>query len=367
MGRDRLVLTILAVGCVLFFHAGCQEKQRVAAESKTMLQTAESVDEAGKAETSTDVNAPSPKITFENVVHDFGQIGPKTENICEFKFTNTGDSLLKITEVSKSCGCTPFTLDKEEYAPGESGVLKVKYNSDEVPGEATKLLFVYTNDKETPKATLTIKATIVTKVDYEPKKLNLVFNKENAGCPKITIKSIDNQAFAITSFESTAGCITADIDSSAKATEFVIDARVDVEKLKKALNGHVSIGLTHPESDNITIIFETLPRFTINPPTIIAFNSEPKKAIKKEVWVLNNYGEDFEVESAGSSKNIIKVLKQEKVGNRYKFELEIVPPVREDKSKIFTDVFYVNLKDGEKMEIMCRGFYSGKTKKPSSR
>jgi len=75
-----------------------------------------------------DPNIIGPRIEFESIAHDFGDITPGTENICKFKFKNIGSELLKIEKVTKSCGCTPFELKKTEYAPGEQGELKVKYN-----------------------------------------------------------------------------------------------------------------------------------------------------------------------------------------------------------------------------------------------
>ncbi|UCG49798.1 MAG: DUF1573 domain-containing protein [Phycisphaerales bacterium] len=37
--------------------------------------------------------------------------------------------MLKITNVKAACGCTVVQLDKREYAPGESGVIKVTYTA----------------------------------------------------------------------------------------------------------------------------------------------------------------------------------------------------------------------------------------------
>ena len=75
---------------------------------------------------------------------------------------------------------------------------------------------------------------------------------------------------------------------------------------------------------------------------------------------MNNYGDDFEIESASSEKGIIKILSQEKIDSRYKFELEITPPETKDLRKIFTDELTVKVKDGEKLRVNCRGFYSRK-------
>jgi hypothetical protein len=310
-----------------------------------------------------------PEITFEKVVHDFGNIKPGSKNVCEFKFTNTGDSLLKITEVSKSCGCTPYTLAKMEYEPNESGSLKVEYHASTQPVSVKKTLFVSSNDEAKPRVELVIKAEIVSKMDYQPKNLDLSLNKENAGCPAITIKSFDGKPFSIKGFKAIGqlkpieNAITADYNSSVEATEFVLQPKVDIEKLRVELSGRIEITLTHPESDVISIPFEVLPRFKITPPSLIV-KAEPGKPATREVWILSNYDEDFEVESTSTQEGAIKVLSQEKIDNRYKVELEITPPATEKGRRgFFTDTFFVNIKGGEILKIPCRMVYVRKAEK----
>lgn len=358
--RKMVIPIALVVASVYLPQIGCQEQAMAAEKTKPKLRASKPEIKAAKAETAQEENKPAPKIKFEKVTHDFGKIAPGSKNICEFNFKNEGDSLLKITKVSKTCGCTPYTLDKKEYAPGESGTLKVRYNASKRPASVTRRLHVSSNDKANPSVTLTVKAKIVQKVDYQPHMLNLLLKGENAGCPEITLSSLDNKPFAIQEFKSTGNCITADYDPSAKATKFVLQPKVDMEKLQKGLNGNVAISLTHPGYDKVTIPFKVLQRFKTEPPSIIVFKAEPQKPITKELWILNNYDDDFEVESSSSQKNVIKVLNQEKVGNRYKFELEITPPTLKGNRKYFNDVFLVNIKGGEKLRVTCRGFYSKK-------
>jgi hypothetical protein len=50
-------------------------------------------------------------ISFEKTVCDLGDVGQGTKNTCEFRFTNTGRGLLKIGNISRTCGCTVFHLD----------------------------------------------------------------------------------------------------------------------------------------------------------------------------------------------------------------------------------------------------------------
>jgi hypothetical protein len=366
------ILTVLIVASACLLQIGCEEQSVVTEESKPGLTAPEPASSSAKAETAPATVKGGPEITFEKVVHDFGNIEPGSKNVCEFKFKNTGKSLLKITDVSKSCGCTPYTLAKEEYKPGEKGTLKVEYNANRQAGSVRKTLFVSSNDEANPRVELAIKAQVVLKIDYQPKKLDLLLNKENAGCPAITIKSLDGKPFSIKQFKATGrsksaeNVITADYNSTVEAAEFVLQPKVDVEKLRQELSGRIEITLTRPGSDVIAIPFEALPRFKINPLSLIVYKAEPEKPVTREVWILSNYDEDFEVESTSTQEGAIKVLSQEKIDNRYKFELEITPPATEKVRKgFFTDVFFINIKGGERLKVTCRMFYLRKVEQAS--
>ena len=334
---------ISAISCVFFLLAGCQQQAKVTQEPAAP----EAVENKGE-----------PKIEFESLVYDFGKVGPRKKLNGEFKFTNTGDAPLQITKVEKCCGAVT-ELDKEQLAPGESGVLKVQYTSSRMAAKINKKLYVNSNDKETPRATLNIKAETVLRVDYEPKRLSLLLKDENAGCPEITLTSVDNKPFSISSFSATSDSLKADFDSSVQATKFVLQPRADMEKLQKRATGLINIGLAYPEPDaeaeTVTITFRALSRFTFSPSMLIVMYDKPAEPVKKTLWLMNNYGEDFEVESTASKEGIIKVIDQNKVGNRYRFSLEIIPPTEDTKN--FTDTFTISLKGGEKLEVSCRGIY----------
>jgi len=372
MKRNCLISTVLVVASVCFLQVSWEGQQAVAAEkSKPELTVPGPAGSSVKAETAPASVKRGPEITFEELVHNFGNVEPGSKNICEFKFTNTGGSLLKITDVSKSCGCTAHTLEKMEYEPNESGTLKIEYHASSQPGPSHKTLTVSSNDEAKPAVELVIKAEIVSKIDYQPKKLDLSLNKENADCNAITIKSFEGKPFSIKGFKAFGqlnkpieNVITADYNSLAEANEFVIQPKVNVEKLREELSGRIEITIARPESDVISIPFEVLPRFKITPPSIIVYKADMEKPVTREVWILSNYDEDFEVESTSSQEGAIKVLSQEKVGNRYKFELEITPPATEKGQKgFFTDVFFVKIKGGETLKVVCRMFYMRKAEK----
>jgi len=102
-----------------------------------------------------------PKISFEQTVCDLGQVGLGTKNSCEFKFTNTGQGPLRITNVKTTCGCTVAQLDKKEYPPGESATIKVIYTAPNTATATQKSIYISSNDKANPNVRLTIKAEVV--------------------------------------------------------------------------------------------------------------------------------------------------------------------------------------------------------------
>ncbi len=345
MKRTCFILALFLGGLTLLASTGCQEPT-----------TRESTAVVTKA------SGPPPKITFEKIVLDFGEVGPNVQNTGEIKFTNTGEGPLKITKVSKCCGVIAgLDNDKTEYAPGESGAIKVEWRSGPQPTEFSRQLAVHSNDPENSEVTLTLNATIVNRVVCEPPRLRLFLDEENAGCSKITIRSLDERPFSITGFKSTADCITTDFDPSVEATKFVLQPKVDSEKLQKNLKGRVNIDLTHPEGNAVSLLFDVLPKYTLDPPLIIMFDAEPEMPLTREIKVLNNYEKDFEIESLSSKGGIIgvKVLEQQKISSGYVLNIEITPPAAGDKIR-FTDTFTLNLKGGETLSIMCNGYFAKK-------
>jgi hypothetical protein len=328
----------LICGLVLFLQIGCQEQAKM---TKKLV----------------------PEIKFEQMIYDFGEVGPSEKIKGEFKFTNIGEGLLEITKVGKCCGVVA-TLDRMEYKPGESGALKVEWNSGPQESTMTRKLVINSNDPNTPVANLTIKAKVLLQIDWEPKRLKLFLDEDNAGCSEITISSIDNQPFSITGFKSTADSITADYDPSVKATKYVLEPKVDSEKLQKSLKGRINISLDHPKGNAVVVLYSVLPKYTVNPPLLIIFNAEPNKPIVRKISVLNNYGKDFEIESVSSKNDIVamKLLEQKKIRNGYQLDVEITPPADEGQPR-FTDEFSLNIKGGESLSIKCNGYYSKKQPK----
>lgn len=110
----------------------------------------------------------APKVEWGNQRVDL-QAAPDQEKIAsEFRFKNVGDASLKIGNVKSSCGCTVTTLEKGEYAPGESGAVRAIFTIGSRLGEQEKVIQVDTNDEKQPKAYLTLHVSIPAAVELKP-------------------------------------------------------------------------------------------------------------------------------------------------------------------------------------------------------
>jgi hypothetical protein len=103
----------------------------------------------------------APEIVFEAESHDFGTLKQGADCSTEFKFKNTGKQPLLISKAQASCGCTVPSPPKDPIKPGETGVIKVKYDSNRV-GPFDKTITVTSNAK-TQQKILRIKGKIEAK------------------------------------------------------------------------------------------------------------------------------------------------------------------------------------------------------------
>lgn len=106
------------------------------------------------------VDGKYPVITFAETEFNFGEIkqGDKVEHT--FAFKNTGEADLIISNAQASCGCTvPEYPKNTPIKPGESGNLKVTFNSAGKSGQTMKTITVSCNT-ESGSELLKIKTTI---------------------------------------------------------------------------------------------------------------------------------------------------------------------------------------------------------------
>ncbi len=101
-------------------------------------------------------------ITFVHKHHDIGAVFEGSELSFDFAFTNTGNEPLLISNVRTSCHCTIASFPNKPILPGESKAITLKLDTKMI-GQFTKVVAVYTNAVELPRAMLNIKWTVIHK------------------------------------------------------------------------------------------------------------------------------------------------------------------------------------------------------------
>jgi len=100
-----------------------------------------------------------PSVVWKSETIDVGSIPQNTPKPIVFEFTNTGKTVLVITNVQGSCGCTATNYTKNPIAPGKSGIITATYNAANA-GSFSKTVSVTTNLDASVKV-LTIKGTVI--------------------------------------------------------------------------------------------------------------------------------------------------------------------------------------------------------------
>jgi len=87
----------------------------------------------------------STTVLLLDSLHHFGTVKEGTPVEYSFKFKNTGSKPLVITDAHASCGCTVPEKPEQPIRPGETGVIKVVFNSKGRNGHQEKTITVNSN------------------------------------------------------------------------------------------------------------------------------------------------------------------------------------------------------------------------------
>jgi len=143
-------IVLIAILCIGFVACNEDASSKIDT-SKQKKQTEVSLDQV---DTQTDA-----QMEFEEVEWNFGEINQGESVEYAFNFTNTGSDPLIITSAKGSCGCTVPVWPREPVAPGESGVIDVKFNSKGKKGKQNKRVTLITNMVPSQKV-LTVKGQV---------------------------------------------------------------------------------------------------------------------------------------------------------------------------------------------------------------
>lgn len=111
-----------------------QSEQSLVAEATEQVENVEELD-----------TEKAGKIEFMEPEFNFGTIkeGEVVEHV--FKFENTGNAPVILTQVSATCGCTTPNYTREPVLPGKEGEISVTFDSEGQGGTQQKIITVSSN------------------------------------------------------------------------------------------------------------------------------------------------------------------------------------------------------------------------------
>jgi hypothetical protein len=134
---------------VFSLSAQVSVSQQPTPEEKARMEKEREQQQAAQSQQAVNTNPNAPDIVFNKVVHNYGDINQNDDGRCEFTFKNEGKEPLILSNVRSSCGCTVPEWPRQPILPGESEVIKVKYDTKRV-GPINKNVQVYSNAKTSP-------------------------------------------------------------------------------------------------------------------------------------------------------------------------------------------------------------------------
>jgi hypothetical protein len=87
----------------------------------------------------------TPVLTFQDTRHNFGNVNEGDILEWDFKFTNTGDGDLLISNASATCGCTVPQWPKYPIKPGQTDVIPVRFDTQGKHDAQTKTVTITAN------------------------------------------------------------------------------------------------------------------------------------------------------------------------------------------------------------------------------
>jgi hypothetical protein len=102
-----------------------------------------------------------PRIAAEPLVFDFGKVLSQKTLHKDFIIKNFGTEDLDIERVSTTCGCTVAEEPPKVVKPGQSAVLKIKFETRSYSGRVERKILVQSNDPVKNPLELRIQATVV--------------------------------------------------------------------------------------------------------------------------------------------------------------------------------------------------------------
>jgi len=152
MKKTKFLIVLLITAS---FLTGCKDSTKITAKiNKENLVNAKSRD--------LEIKKGAASISFDKKEYNFGTVNEGDIVETSYLVTNSGKTDLVITNAKASCGCTVPVWPKDPIKPGDTGEIKVKFNTSGKPNRQQKTITLTTNT-ESGREVLILKGSVTPK------------------------------------------------------------------------------------------------------------------------------------------------------------------------------------------------------------
>jgi hypothetical protein len=256
--------------------------------------------------------AGKPKIKFDKTVYDFGKTSQVERVTGTFTFENVGDGVLKMGKPVTSCGCTVAGVKPETLQPGEKGELTFTLNMGRARATLQKQITVESNDPDSPKTVLTVKADYVPLYDVTPVSYYLNLHKGDSTNVTARVSRTDGKSFNVTKLKPSQPWIEAKVEPEANSTNQVVKivASLKPEGGPRYFSESVNAFVDDSDTPAFTVMFSgrLLGDLTMTPESLYWPITDPEKALtSRRIVVHSSLPDKLEIKNVSSTLPDVKV------------------------------------------------------------
>lgn len=275
------------------------------------------------------------KASFAEKSFDFGTVSAGTIVSHAFSFKSVGNTSYKVARIVSGCGCTAVSSSDESIEPGDSGFIKVDFDTTGFSGKKSKMVRVYSNDIDNPELTLTISGTVVSDVEIvpptvflgeivqgsspEPKSFSVSVRKESGF--KISSVTSFSKFFKIEALESGAAKSGSDLHS--------YKVRVDPLTPVGEIRDRILVNLqkdTVSSYMTVPVLGKVVGLISIEPAQISFGIVEGSKILERSATLTNKGTEPVEVLSVRSDSDAVSAeFEPIEAGRKYLIKVKVDP------------------------------------------
>lgn len=207
--------------------------------------------------------ADGPQIKFDKLSHDYGKVLSGKTVSAEFEFKNNGDKILKIENLTSSCGCTKAVEGKKEIPPNQTGKIMAQFDTVGMKaGRKQKTIFVKTNDQVNPIVKLTLYADVVKELNVAPPSLNKkVSSFVNPIVFPLSIQDTTSKSYKILDATTVEGEVNVSLDPTTvtlapnSTSSLNLLLKLKPEPNRSFYAGRIRLKTNHPNESEIEIPF----------------------------------------------------------------------------------------------------------------